>query len=97
MASISSLETLSYSFFHALLNASTYDLNRFEVKVIDVQPKSVLGTSIRSAEQVLALFDYNLIAATTLKENQQAGKFLTYDLGQEILIESMKLKMHLII
>lgn len=78
-------------FLHVSLNESMYDLNRFVVKVIDVQPKSVLETNIESTEQLLALFDHDLTKATTFKESQQAGRFVTYDLGQEIVIENMKL------
>ena len=68
-----------------------YDMNRFTIKVIDIQPKSVLETNVESADQLLALFNHDLTEATTIKESQQAGKFVTYDLGQEILIENLKL------
>lgn len=56
----------------------------------EIQPKSVKDTNVEHLENPLALFDGDLGTHTYFRESQKAGKYVTYDLGQDITIHNIK-------
>lgn len=67
-----------------------FDLHVFKVTSHEIQPKSVKETNYESHENLLALLDGDLSTHAYFRENQKAGKYITYDLGQEIDIKNVK-------
>lgn len=72
----------------------TFDLNEFVVESYEVEPVSVLETNFASANTHLKAFDDDRTTEAVLQASQHAGKYIVYDLGQVIDLESLKLVLH---
>ncbi|GAB5614161.1 beta-N-acetylglucosaminidase domain-containing protein [Faecalimonas hominis] len=71
-------------------NAITFNVEKFAVKTVEIYPKSVKETNYSEIENPLNVFDGDITTATHYKNSQHAGKFFTYDLGQEIDLKTFK-------
>ncbi|TDL73650.1 hypothetical protein E2R56_12175 [Rhodococcus qingshengii] len=67
-----------------------FTLDRLTVTSFEVEPKSVKETNYTSVENPLDLFDGNFNTPGWFKNSQIAGKYITYDMGQEITLSSLK-------
>ncbi|WP_062105519.1 beta-N-acetylglucosaminidase domain-containing protein [Bacillus niameyensis] len=72
-------------------SAIDFALNSFKVISHEIQPKSVKNTNYEDHENLLALFDGDLSTNAYFRAGQKAGKYVTYDLGQEIAINNLKI------
>ncbi|MFK9093032.1 beta-N-acetylglucosaminidase domain-containing protein [Bacillus salipaludis] len=67
-----------------------FTLDIFKVTSFEVEPKSVKETNYTSMENPLALFDGDFATPGWLKNSQLSGKYITFDMGQEITLNSLK-------
>jgi len=67
-----------------------FTLDTLKITSYEVEPKSVKETNYTSVENPLALFDGDLSTPAWFKNSQIAGKYIIYDLGQEITLHSLK-------
>ncbi len=67
-----------------------FTLDHLKVTSFEIDPKSVKETNYTSMENPLALLDGDLTTPAWYKNSQLAGKYITYDLGQEITLKSLK-------
>ncbi|QCJ44358.1 hypothetical protein FAY30_21975 [Bacillus sp. S3] len=67
-----------------------FTLDSFKVTSFEVEAKSVKETNYTSMENPLGLFDGDLTTPGWLKNSQISGKYMTFDLGQEITLNSLK-------
>ncbi|MFF2446478.1 beta-N-acetylglucosaminidase domain-containing protein [Neobacillus sp. NPDC058068] len=67
-----------------------FTLDSLNVTSFEIEPKSVKETNYTSMENPLALFDGDLTTPAWFKNSQLNGKYITYDLGQEITLKSLK-------
>ncbi|MDQ0974987.1 hypothetical protein QFZ31_004865 [Neobacillus niacini] len=67
-----------------------FTLDRLTVTSFEVEPKSVKETNYTSVENPLGLFDGDFNTPGWFKNSQTAGKYITYDMGQEITLNSLK-------
>ncbi|CQR45925.1 Hyaluronoglucosaminidase precursor [Paraliobacillus sp. PM-2] len=67
-----------------------FDLDTFKVHSLEFEPKSVLESNYAALENPLAIFDGDLERYAYYRDVQNEGKYITYDLGQEITLESLK-------
>ncbi|TQS75060.1 hypothetical protein DX933_09915 [Ornithinibacillus gellani] len=68
-----------------------FQLDTFEVKSYEVKPVSLVEKNIELHESdALNLLDGNLESHTWFADSQKEGQFITYDLGQIIDIDSLK-------
>lgn len=70
--------------------AVSFDLATFKVISHEVYPKSVKETNYKEIARELAVFDNDLATNTYYRGSQKKGAFVTYDLGQEIEINNLK-------
>lgn len=67
----------------------TFDLNKFIVNTVEIKEKSITSSNF-SIDKPLNVFDGDLTTATAYQGSQNVGKYFTYDLGQEITLNSFK-------
>ncbi|MEK5390082.1 beta-N-acetylglucosaminidase domain-containing protein [Margalitia sp. FSL K6-0131] len=67
-----------------------FTLGTLKVTSYEVEPKSVKETNYTSVENPLALFDGDYSTPAWFKNSQIAGKYITYNLGQEITLHNLK-------
>jgi hypothetical protein len=67
-----------------------FTLESLTVTSFEVEPKSVSETNYTSVENPLGLFDGDFNTPGWFKNSQVAGKYITYDMGQEITLNSLK-------
>lgn len=72
----------------------TFTLSKLEVKSHEVYPISVEATNFRQESTHLNAFDHDRTTEAVLQGSQNAGKYITYDLGQVIDLESLKVVLH---
>lgn len=72
----------------------SFDLTAFEVHSNEVYPISVKETNFADESTHLNVFDSNLNTEAVLQSSQVAGKYIIYDLGQEINLTSLKAILH---
>jgi len=92
------IKTYADARFVRLINNtdSTVSLNltSLEVRSFEIYPISVLDTNFGSAGTHLLAFDQDRTTEAILEASQYVGKYITYDLGQVIDLESLKLVLH---
>ena len=80
------------------MNSSNEDvelnLTILEVLTREVYPISVVDTNFGDKGSHLKAFDKDRTTEAVLQASQQAGKFIIYDLGQIINLESLKMVLH---
>lgn len=67
----------------------TFDLNKFIVNTVEIKEKSITSSNF-SIDKPLNVFDGDLTTATAYQGSQNVDKYFTYDLGQEITLNSFK-------
>lgn len=74
----------------------TFNLTTFVVESYEVSPISVLETNFGTWEggDHMNAFDHDRTTQVILASSQTAGKFITWDLGQVIDLDSLKLVLH---
>lgn len=70
--------------------AIKFNINKFAVKTVEIYAKSVKETNYTEIENPLNVFDGDITTAAWYKNGQTKGKSFTYDLGQEINLDSFK-------
>lgn len=60
----------------------------------EIQPISVLATNFGNTDTHLNAFDNDRTSEAVLQASQVAGQYITYDLGQVINLDSLKLVLH---
>ena len=69
----------------------TFDITEFVVSTVEVEDKSVESTNYTSFEgELSALFDNDWTTAYQFANSQNAGKYITIDLGSVITLNSFK-------
>ncbi|MEG2270487.1 MAG: beta-N-acetylglucosaminidase domain-containing protein [Bacilli bacterium] len=81
-----------------LLNKTQNDL-KFNIKGLtvlsnEIEPVSIKDTNYGTIDNPLNAFDHDRTTETSLSENQDAGKYVTYDLGQSITLNKFKYVIH---
>jgi len=67
-----------------------FTLDSLKVNSHEIEPKSMKETNYTSVENPLALFDGDVKTPAWFKNSQLNGKYITYDMGQEITLKSLK-------
>lgn len=67
-----------------------FTLDKFNVKSVVFEAKSMADTNYNEVENPLELFDGDLETYTYFRDVQDEGKYVTYDLGQVIDISSLE-------
>ncbi len=70
------------------------DFESLVVESFEISPISVVGTNFGSEGTHLKAFDQDRTTEAVLQASQIAGKYVTYDLGQVIDLESLKVVLH---
>lgn len=85
------LDTFRYVRLINKTNAPITTRAKIKLNTIEYQPIRLSDTNYTSYENVDAAFDGDLNTAVWLKNSQNAGKFIVYDLGKEIDLKSIKM------
>ena len=70
------------------------DIESLVVESFEINPISVLSTNFGNEGTHLNAFDQDRTTEAVLQASQIAGKYITYDLGQVIDLESLKVVLH---
>lgn len=69
----------------------TFNMNQFEVTTIEAKEKSIVGTNYSGFNgEFINLFDGDWTTASQFKDSQNQGKYIIFDLGNEIDLHSFK-------
>lgn len=74
--------------------AMNFDLNAFHVYSNEIQPISVESTTFGDQGSHLNMFDNDRTTEAILQNSQTVGQYITYDLGQTINLNSLKIVAH---
>ena len=72
----------------------TFTLDKFVVESFEVEALHVEDTNFGDEGSHLKAFDKDRSSEAVLQASQTAGRFITYDLGQTINLESLKIVLH---
>ena len=72
----------------------TFTLDKFVVESYEVEALHVEATNFGDEASHLRAFDKDRSTEAVLQASQIAGKFITYDLGQTISLDSLKIVLH---
>lgn len=75
-------------------NEVAFDISTLEVNSTEFKGKEIISTNFASVENPNNAFDGSWTTQAWFKNNQDAGKYVTYDLGRTININSLKFVMN---
>lgn len=95
---VSDFNQIEDSHYIRLLNQTDEDVSVLTSSLIvnthEIQPISVKSTNYGSKDTHLLAFDHDRTTEAILQKSQHTGSYITYDLGQDVDLHSLKLVLH---